>query len=565
MFSPIARRSFSTRILFAVLYLLLILGAVSMVIPLMIMLSGSTKGVVDSPSMALVPGFLYDDTALWRRYLEEKYCFSGNLLRAAWNDAEVLLSTVKLPDKVSDPAVLAVWREFANSRSFKSNEMGLAFATTANQVAALNTRAYRRWLMQRFDGNLNNLNRELQTQYESESQILPPPQNYTAVPPGDQPVIQAFEQFTQEQPISGRFPLSAAGYYRAVYLPSRYNHEIERYNRAAGAQYASFAAVPFPSTAPAQGADIWLAFVRSTLRSDLIVLTEQGKHAFQASGLPARAAFIHDMATAGDVSIQCVDQLFEHFARKRSMTPILIPAAAQDWDEFSAKKSFWRFHFLSQNYVAVIDEISGHGGALVNTFILVVLFVVTTLTVNPVAAYALSRYRMKQTYSILLFLLATSAFPAEVAQIPSFIQIRSLGLLNTYAAIILPGLASGMSIFLLKGFFDSLPRELYEAADIDGASEWQKFWGITMTLSKPILAVNFLAAFTAGYTAFFFAIILCPSPRMWTLMVYIYQLMATSGPGIVYAALVITALPQLLIFLLAQNVIMRGIVVPTEK
>ncbi|MFZ4777071.1 MAG: carbohydrate ABC transporter permease, partial [Terrimicrobiaceae bacterium] len=560
MFSPIARRSFSTRALFAVLYLLLILGAVTMVVPLMIMLSGSTKGVVDSPSMALVPGFLSDDTTLWRRYLEEKYCFSGNLLRAAWNDSEVLLSAVKLPDPDPDPANLAVWQEFINSRSFKSNELGLAFAPAGNQLAALNTRAYRRWLSKKFHGNLADLNRELKTQYESKSQILPPPQNYTVVPPGDQPVIQAFEQFTEEQPISHRFPLSAAGYYRAVYLPSRYNHEIGRYNQAAGTQYASFADVPFPSTAPAQGGGIWLAFVRAALRPDLIALTEQGEQAFQASGLSARAAYIRDMAGPGDVSIQCIDQLFERFSSERGMTPMPIPAAAQDWDEFSSEKTFWRFHFLSQNYVAVMDEISGHGGALFNTLILVVLFVVTTLTVNPVAAYALSRYRMKQTYSILLFLLATSAFPAEVAQIPSFIQIRSFGLLNTYAAIILPGLASGMSIFLLKGFFDSLPRELYEAADIDGASEWQKFWGITMTLSKPILAVNFLAAFTAGYTAFFFAIILCPSPHMWTLMVYIYQLMSTSGPGIVYAALVITALPQLLIFLLAQNVIMRGIV-----
>jgi multiple sugar transport system permease protein len=126
-------------------------------------------------------------------------------------------------------------------------------------------------------------------------------------------------------------------------------------------------------------------------------------------------------------------------------------------------------------------------------------------------------------------------------------------------------MANGYAVFLLKCFFDSLPRELYEAADIDGASEWNKFWMITMNLSKPILAVIALGAFNAAYANFMFAFILCQDREMWTLMVWLYQLQQFSSQSVVFASLLIAAIPTLLVFVLCQNVIMRGIVVPTEK
>jgi len=157
------------------------------------------------------------------------------------------------------------------------------------------------------------------------------------------------------------------------------------------------------------------------------------------------------------------------------------------------------------------------------------------------------------------------AFPAEVTMIPSFLLLKKLSLLNTFWALVLPGAANGFSIFLLKGFFDSLPQELYEAADIDGAGEWTKFWHITMTLSKPILAVLALGAFTVAYTEFMMALVIIPDPNMWTLMVWLYQLQSTSHPSVVYASLVIAAIPTMIIFLLCQNLIMRGLVVPVEK
>jgi len=157
------------------------------------------------------------------------------------------------------------------------------------------------------------------------------------------------------------------------------------------------------------------------------------------------------------------------------------------------------------------------------------------------------------------------AFPPMVTQIPVFLLLRKFEFLNTFWALILPGLANGYSIFLLKGFFDSLPRELYESAEMDGAGEFRIFWQITMSLSQPILAVIALNAFTHAYSNFMFALLICQDQQMWTLMPWLYQLQQYSGPGVVYASLLIAAVPTFLIFALCQNVIMRGIVVPVEK
>jgi multiple sugar transport system permease protein len=156
-------------------------------------------------------------------------------------------------------------------------------------------------------------------------------------------------------------------------------------------------------------------------------------------------------------------------------------------------------------------------------------------------------------------------FPPMVTMIPNYLLMKDIGFLNTFYALIIPGMANGYSIFLLKGFFDSLPRELYEAADIDAASEFHKFWHIAMSLSKPILAVIALGAFNGAYSNFMFAVVLCPDEKMWTLMVWLVQMQAFSSRGAMMASLVLSAIPTLVVFIFAQNIILRGIVLPVEK
>jgi len=206
-----------------------------------------------------------------------------------------------------------------------------------------------------------------------------------------------------------------------------------------------------------------------------------------------------------------------------------------------------------------------HGRGIRNTAIYCALAICCALIVNPLAAYALSRYRPPNTYKVLLFLMLTMAFPPMVTQIPVFLMLREFHLLNTFYALILPGLANGYSIFLLKGFFDSLPKELYESADLDGAGEFRIFWQLTMALSTPILAVIALNAFTHAYSNFMMALLICQDEKMWTLMPWLYQLGQRSGEGVVFASLIVAAVPTFLVFAFCQNVIMRGIVVPVEK
>ena len=149
--------------------------------------------------------------------------------------------------------------------------------------------------------------------------------------------------------------------------------------------------------------------------------------------------------------------------------------------------------------------------------------------------------------------------------IPNFLLLKHLHLLNTFWALILPGMANGYAIFLLKGFFDSLPKELYEAGIIDGASEATMFRKITIPMSKPIFAVIALQAFTGAYGALMYAMLVCQDSRMWTMMVWLYQLQASSPEYVTMAALTLAALPTLFVFIFAQNVIMRGIIIPSLK
>lgn len=219
------------------------------------------------------------------------------------------------------------------------------------------------------------------------------------------------------------------------------------------------------------------------------------------------------------------------------------------------------------NYKIVIDYLLFNGNAIFVTVVLVLLTIAFTLTVNPLAAYALSRFNLKGQDKILLFLLATMAFPAMVSAIPAYLLMRDIGLLNTFWALVIPGAANGMSIFILKGFFDSLPMELFEAATIDGASEMQIFRIVAMPLVKPILAINSLTAFIIAYNGWQWALIICQDKSMWTIAVWLYQASSwwNNSPWIVSAGFVIASIPTLILFLSCQKIILRGIIIPSMK
>ena len=415
---------------------------------------------------------------------------------------------------------------------------------------------------------------------------------------------------------AGVEPAEGTAAARAVYadfLAKRYESEIERLNKKYGASYQSFSEVPYGNLR----AD-WVEFAQQRLHIQYLQISPRARPSFAAflaklyggkidllnerygssygafSEVPFPAERLYMTRQRADfeqysekmkseyITLTGPDFVFRDFLRVKysgnlaalnekygkscaSFEEIRLPYPEIDYADFLLHKREIFWEFVKRNYRQVFDYLVLHGRSLWNTFVYCGMAICFALTVNPLAAYAMSRYSLPTTYKILLFCMATMAFPPMVTMIPNFLLIKELHLLNTYWALVLPSMANGYSIFLLKGFFDSLPRELYEAAEIDGAGEWTIFWRVTMTLSKPILAVIGLAAFTAAYGNFMMAFIVCQDSRMWTLMPWLYQLQLQSTRGVTFAGLILAAIPTFTIFLFCQKLIMRGIVVPTEK
>lgn len=245
---------------------------------------------------------------------------------------------------------------------------------------------------------------------------------------------------------------------------------------------------------------------------------------------------------------------------------IPLPVVASDYHAVTHKRGRLRRWHAVDSFRRVTAYVMGRGRAVQNSIILIVLSLLSALTINPLAAYSLSRFTMRQSHKILIFFLATMAFPAEVTMIPNFLLLRDLHLLNTYAALVLPTMANGFSIFLLKCFFDSLPRELYEAAEMDGASEAQCFRLVALPLVLPIMAYIGLNTFVLAYGSFMWAFVICPEPRMWTLMVWVYDFQYRNpGDNFVMASVLLVSIPPLIVFLFANRIIMRGIMIPQMK
>ncbi|NCC52536.1 MAG: ABC transporter permease subunit [Spartobacteria bacterium] len=354
-------------------------------------------------------------------------------------------------------------------------------------------------------------------------------------------------------------PSASAIYQR--FLEAKYTR-IDVVNRLYGTAYASFDDIPLIQAPPMEGIALsdWESLLTGWRDPDT------GAQYI----IPSEALRIHSIDFMFRDYLQTKYPTLERLNRALGTSyldriEILPPQRDAHMASFLVRRGALRREFITRNFRTVLEYLVFHGRGLLNTAIYCTLAVLCALIVNPLAAYAMSRYRMPSNYKILLILMLTMAFPPMVTQIPVFLMLRQFNLLNTFAALILPGLANGYSIFLLKGFFDSLPRELYESAAIDGASEWTMFWGITMNLSKPILSVIALQAFTVAYANFMFALLICQDEKMWTLMVWLYQLQQRSGQAVVYASLIIAAIPTFIIFALCQNIIIRGIVVPVEK
>jgi multiple sugar transport system permease protein len=196
-----------------------------------------------------------------------------------------------------------------------------------------------------------------------------------------------------------------------------------------------------------------------------------------------------------------------------------------------------------------------------NSVIVAVSVTVLQLIVTAMAAYAFARLRFPGRDLLFFAYLATLMIPTQVTLIPRFLLMRELGWINTYFALIIPFIFSSFGVFLLRQYFLTLPRELEEAARIDGASYFQTFWRVLLPLARPALAALAILAFIAQWNSFLWPLIVTTGPQMSTLTVGLNILKGQYNTvwNLLMAGSVLATMPILIVFLIGNRYFISGI------
>jgi len=199
-----------------------------------------------------------------------------------------------------------------------------------------------------------------------------------------------------------------------------------------------------------------------------------------------------------------------------------------------------------------------------NSLFVAVAGTVGQILVSAMAAFAFARMQWRGRNAVFVLYLGTMMIPSVVLVIPQFILVRSLGWMNSYAALIVPGLFSAFGTFLLRQSFLGLPKDFEEAAFVDGANYFTIFWRIVLPLSQPALATLAVFSFMGLWNAYLWPLFVARQDAVVTLPVALATLQA--GPraltewNMVMAGAVVTVLPILVMYLLAQRWFVRGVI-----
>ena len=202
-----------------------------------------------------------------------------------------------------------------------------------------------------------------------------------------------------------------------------------------------------------------------------------------------------------------------------------------------------------------------------NSMLAALLSTLGQLLTSSLAAYAFARIEFRARNAIFLLYLATLMIPFQVTITPLFILMRMLGWLNSYQGLILPGIFSAFGVFLLRQALLSIPRELEEAAIIDGASPWTLYARIVLPLVRPSLATLAIFAFMGSWNSFLWPLFILRDDALMTLPVGLATLHGRwlTQWNLVMAGAVITVLPMLIVYLFAQRYFEQGVVLSGLK
>jgi multiple sugar transport system permease protein len=233
---------------------------------------------------------------------------------------------------------------------------------------------------------------------------------------------------------------------------------------------------------------------------------------------------------------------------------LIAESFTKEQSAFSLPPNWLPTPFTTGNFRAISGLIP-FGTMAVNSLVVAVISTAGSMLVSVLAGYAFSRLSFRGREPILLIMLSALMVPVQTTIIPVFILMRHLGLIDHLAALWLPALLNVFAIFFFRQYFNTIPRELDEAARIDGASHLWILFRIIVPVSGPALAAMTILAFEASWNNYFGPLIFLSSPDRMTLPIGLVTLQAGQGGSsvVVFAAITAVVVPVLLLFLVFQR------------
>lgn len=217
--------------------------------------------------------------------------------------------------------------------------------------------------------------------------------------------------------------------------------------------------------------------------------------------------------------------------------------------------------FTLENYQQIFTQEPLFLRWLFNSVAIALSVTLLNLIFNSMAGYALARLRFRGRNFWFLLMLAVLAVPSQVTLIPMFLILKSLGWLNSYQGMIVPSMINATFIFMMRQFFLNFPRELEEAAALDGLSRFGTFWRIVLPLAKPALAAQAIFVFMGSWNNFLLPVVILFDPEMFTLPLGLntFKGQYLSYWNYIMAASMVFTLPVLLIYAFFNRYFIQGV------
>ncbi|EMR9049993.1 carbohydrate ABC transporter permease [Listeria monocytogenes] len=237
---------------------------------------------------------------------------------------------------------------------------------------------------------------------------------------------------------------------------------------------------------------------------------------------------------------------------------MVLSSLKTDAEILKIPPTIWPETFTLDNFTKLFTEMD-FAIYLKNTLI-IVFFSFFGLFLNAMAGYGFAKFKFKGKNKLFYLVLATMMIPGQVTMIPVYLLLNAAGLTNTMTGIVLPGLIGAFGIFLFRQFMSTISDDLLEAARLDGASEFYIFWRIVIPISRPVLAVQGILTFIAGWNSFLWPLIIANDEKFYTLSVGLQLLKGQYGSNyaLQMAGATFMVIPIILIFMTFQKYILKG-------